>query len=50
MVSMSMPIPVELFAIRRGERLVHFYPSATLVNMCGTVQVVRVRLTPDDAG
>jgi hypothetical protein len=39
-----------MFAMRRGERLVHFYPSALAVDMCGTGPVVRVRVTPDDAG
>jgi dipeptidyl aminopeptidase/acylaminoacyl peptidase len=47
---MSEPVPVDLFAMRRGERLTHFYPSAALVSMCGTGTVVRVRLTPDEAG
>jgi hypothetical protein len=49
-MSSNDPVPAELFAMRRGERLAHFYPSATLVNMCGTGAVVRVLLTPDDAG
>lgn len=44
---MISPTPVELFAMRRGARLVHFYPSDSWVSAHGTGPVLRVRLTPD---
>lgn len=40
----------ELFAMRRGDRIEHFYPSTVAVRMCGPGTIVRVRVTDDPAG
>ena len=40
----------DFFALRRGERFAHFYPSETQVKMCGDGPIVRVRATKDADG